>query len=292
MIEQLKARYGFVDATLENNQLLTDHGTKRLEYWQDKALLDWHTNWRDSCSVTPTVLMDRMIRTKDGKPFIKVDGRYITVHDHIAPSCLQKGYEQQWGTLLGAMVANGRKESKDREERAKPLEELECLLPSLEPEQQKVVKGLWNEAEKRQAKAEKLAEEQKKQPLMDRIEAPEQSGILFHILVVKGTTKPPEVGYGSMMRFLKNWYTEHGQESFCALLNALDAQAALTTPEKKALLAEGLQVHELDPLLSYASGNRDKELAELVKHAVSDWDKTRTFVSAFASWLDEKRVKA
>ncbi|MCM2675193.1 hypothetical protein [Alkalicoccobacillus plakortidis] len=108
LLEELKQQYGWKNAVSLSEEIIeTDHGLKRIRFWEDQDLLDWHINWRDHCYLAPVMLADRMIRTKDGDSFIPWNSSRVSVHDEITQAFSQQENGQVWGTLVGLMIRYG-----------------------------------------------------------------------------------------------------------------------------------------------------------------------------------------
>ncbi|UTR05104.1 hypothetical protein MM326_13385 [Alkalihalobacillus sp. LMS6] len=291
MIERLKNEYGFKEASsIEGNQLETDKGVKQLCYWKDEDCLKWHIAWRDHCSVAPYMIMNRMLRTKKGSAYIQEGDAYISVHDVIRSNEREKGSEAHWGELVGVMIINGRE---DRT--VKPLSgNIEQEYPFLEQanRQQKLFFYTFlQEANRRLNQAKKVLR-------ADEIEVPKMAnisnlrgGIYGSLFVVEGGTEKPEYGYDSLNAFLKEWYLNEGEQSLEALLDAVDQKAQLTAYERKAIMATVLLPDELKRLNQVSETMNEAEVSEVIAHLKEEWDRTQSFASTLAKWLDSKKVK-
>ncbi len=84
MLELLKKQYHWQKIKVINEESIeTEQGRKRLRFWTDKELLGWHIEWRDNCGVTPYVLADRMIRSKEQDAALSWKDGWLTVHDEV-----------------------------------------------------------------------------------------------------------------------------------------------------------------------------------------------------------------
>lgn len=126
LLDRLKEQYEWQDVKFVNEQLVeTELGRKRVRYWTDKALLDWHIAWRDGCSVTPYMQTDRMIRNKDQQAWIDWKEGWLTVHDEVDNSFRLNQSDQKVGQMIGTMIAYGLRANPELDP-AKPKEPLFC----------------------------------------------------------------------------------------------------------------------------------------------------------------------
>ncbi len=157
MIELLKTRYGWEEAIIDRDGLVqTNRGLKRIHYWQDLALMKWHIDWRDSCNVTPYVIMDRMLRTIDGAAYVQFDDYMVTVHDEIKDPYGQIGHEENWGCFLGRMIECGRKQKVKKKWEKPHFEQLNERVINVAKEHRNQINGFIREAQKRTTNVFKL----------------------------------------------------------------------------------------------------------------------------------------
>ncbi|WP_144559317.1 hypothetical protein [Shouchella miscanthi] len=290
MIERIKEEYGFKQASLESkHKLNTEKGIKQICYWEDEACLKWHMEWRDNCSVAPYVMMNRMLRTVEGAAYMEEDNQFISLHDEVPTGQREDQDEKRWGEILGLMIQAGRK---DQSMISLP-KELSSDYPILEQatrEQRLFFRTLFQEANHRLTMAKKIVKsDEMTVPKMDSFT--ELTGSFRgHMLVVQGSVKKPEYGYQSFKAFLKSWYERKDEASLHALLNELDKQAMLTANERKAIMATVLIPDELDTLLRGSAASNGQAFSELIDYLKREWDKTQSFASALAKWLDAKKV--
>ncbi|SDC24147.1 hypothetical protein [Shouchella lonarensis] len=294
MIEELKRHYGWQKVErVDESRLDTDQGLKRFHIWDDETLLNWHIKWRDHCSVTPYVLMNRMIRTKDEQAYVCVDDQYVTVHDDIQGVCEERGNEKAWGVLFSSMIINGLLQSEDRiavKPRAMSCEDLKQVWPHIHPEHKDLAAGLLGEAEKRMKAADRLRDDDIPLPMIERIDSLDQATSIAGMLIWRGTNCAPEKGYRPIVEVLKSWHRKHGQQSLLALLEAIQSEVNLLEGTHKMLLAEALTVRELLPLIENQIDANESTRGQVMDQVVQSWDETRGFVQTLANWFDQKKV--
>ncbi len=290
MIERIKEEYGFKQASLESkHQLNTEKGVKQICYWEDEACLKWHIEWRDNCSVAPYVMMNRMLRTNKGAAYIEKDNQFISLHDKVPIEQREDQEEKRWGEVLGLMIQAGRR---DQSTFSLPKEVMgnDSILEQANREQRLFFQTLFQEGNRRLTMAKKLAKSGEiSVPKMDSFT--ELTGSFRgHMLIVQGSETTPEYGYQSLKTFLKSWHERKGEASLHALMNELDEKATLTSNERKAIMATVLIPDELDTLLQERTISNDQPFSDLIDHLKREWDKTQSFASALAKWLDAKKV--
>ena len=101
--------YGFEVFTWldKPNTFMTKVGKKKLSYWRERDLLEYHLNFRDRFFSEYGILCNRMIRALDGSPYIQYEDGYITVHDYIEERFLAGDYPEMKGYLLASLLGTG-----------------------------------------------------------------------------------------------------------------------------------------------------------------------------------------
>ncbi|WP_347549406.1 hypothetical protein ABFG93_18045 [Pseudalkalibacillus hwajinpoensis] len=81
----LAKEYGFWELTWLDgpHTFITDSRKKKLSYWRERDLLEYHLNFRDRLFLQSASLCNRMIRTLDGRPYSSFKDGYLSVHDLI-----------------------------------------------------------------------------------------------------------------------------------------------------------------------------------------------------------------
>ncbi|GAF13379.1 hypothetical protein JCM19046_461 [Bacillus sp. JCM 19046] len=290
MIDSLKKQFGWKSADFnEEGFIQTDVGLKRISNWNDKALLEWHIQWRDECNVTPYIIMDRMIRTKAGKPFVELEGSFTTVHDVIQQESEQRGLEKHWGVYIGKTISLGRKQKQKKEMEIREFSKLTSLFPQVTVEEKKQLSGFIAEADKRMKRAEKIIKEAEQQlPVMDYFHTDGKQVVTM--LLINGSQQKPVPGFHSLMTFLREWHKENGEDSLHQLLNYIDEKALLTDDEKKWMIAEALVVDELKPFLLAVETEEAVDVPGFLTEVSDEWDQSKRFIASFATWLDRKKV--
>ncbi|WP_088103722.1 hypothetical protein [Halalkalibacter urbisdiaboli] len=296
LLDCLKDQYHWNDIQFIDNHLIeTEHGEKRIRFWYDQELLDWHTQWRDQCSITPCVLIDRMIRTKDNETAIKWRDGWITIHDELKDVFPQRGEEETWGLMLGTMVKKGKQfESRYIEKQyEKPnLRLIDDHHTRLNKREQMLLAQCLTEAKERSKKAEQLRRSCKNEavPLLDPIHSSQQAKRVYHVLVWTGTENPPERSYRSYHSFLVKWLSKNGQASLELLLDAMERTGGFTREQALLLLAECLEPTELIPISLQFEQNADETaIRQAIEASLSEWEYSKRLVKVISSWLDKKK---
>ncbi|MCA0986238.1 hypothetical protein [Guptibacillus algicola] len=101
----LQYKYGFEDMKWNHTNLIETHvGTKKVTYWRDRKLLEYHLNFRDRLFSKSGIMCNRMIRTRDGLPYVQIDQSFITVHDVIDSSSAIDDDPQFKGFLIASLL--------------------------------------------------------------------------------------------------------------------------------------------------------------------------------------------
>ncbi|MGB8002109.1 MAG: hypothetical protein WCF60_18715 [Anaerobacillus sp.] len=99
--------YKFISWLDKPNTFLTQVGKKKLSYWRERDLLEYHLNFRDRLFSEFGILCNRMIRTLDGFPYIQFEEGYLTVHDYIEEQFSEDEYPEMKGYLLASLLGTG-----------------------------------------------------------------------------------------------------------------------------------------------------------------------------------------
>ncbi|WP_332689538.1 hypothetical protein [Halalkalibacter lacteus] len=296
LLDWLKENYQWQSVKFVNEALIeTEQGRKRLRYWSDKALLDWHIEWRDRCSVTPYMLADRMIRNKDQEASISWKGGWLTVHDEVDQSAVVSQSETEIGKMIGAMVHYGVQSAVDVDSvpQKEPMySELYSHVPFLRDSHRQFIAPLLMESEKRMKKAIALKASFKNEtlPLLDPITTPKQAKKVYQVLIWFGTRQPPERGYYSLRMFLSEWLEKYGRESLEILLAGMYEDDRVTREQAILLCAECLHPYELDSLVMMLERNpRDTEIEEELQKITKEWERSKVLVQVISASIDKKK---
>lgn len=296
LLDCLKEEYQWKKITLINEALIeTEQGNKRLRYWSNKSLLDWHIKWRDSIQVTPNVLADRMIRNKEKEAATKWKEGWITVHDDISAKVPKAGHEQLIAQIITAMIDYGLNVT----DAIQPKEHNRCLykdcyavLPRLEERQRFVLRSYLQEAESRMNKSSALSQYIKEEqlPLLDPIKRDFEIRQVHQLYIWYGSAEFPERGYRSVVLFLHRWLKERGEESTSKLLDEL--VSGLSRDQALYLVAECLHVSEFDMLLKELERNEsieNRKIDTLIEVMIKDWEITKQLVQVVSTTIDRKK---
>ncbi|TWI57083.1 hypothetical protein [Halalkalibacter nanhaiisediminis] len=296
LLDWLKQQYQWQDVKFINEELIeTEQGKKRLCYWSDKALLDWHIEWRDGCSVTPYVLADRMIRSKEQEAALSWKEGWLTVHDEVADSHFVKARAREIGTMIGAMIQHGIATASPVKTllQDEPIfRQLYMYVSHLSKEQQLLVTSLLNEAEIRMRKATALRKQLKDEPLplLDPIKSVKQAKQVYQVLIWNGTMGYPERGYRSLRTFLGDWLDVFGKEAFCELLGGMYLDERLTREQAILLLSECLKPYELNQLVILIKQNpSEQKINQTLEQATKEWEQSKHLVQMISASIDQRK---
>ncbi|MDO6656039.1 hypothetical protein [Anaerobacillus sp. 1_MG-2023] len=109
LVAIIEEKYDLKDVQwLEKPQLIMTHlGKRKLSYWRDRDLLEYHLNFRDRLFSQHGFLCNRMIRTNEGKRFIRIENDYMTVHDHVEEAYPLENVPEMKGYLLATLLSTG-----------------------------------------------------------------------------------------------------------------------------------------------------------------------------------------
>ncbi|GAE30206.1 hypothetical protein [Halalkalibacter hemicellulosilyticus] len=296
LIDFLQENYNWRDVSYMSNELVkTDKGLKRIRYWEDKQLLKWHISWRDHCSDTPYLLMDRMLRTRNQKPYAEHEDGYITAHDEVVDRYPISGQEPIIANTIVSFIQYGLKtEVNIFPQRVSKCvyDHLDSYIPYLREDQRMDCDFLIREGEMREKKADALMELTDSTPLpyLDPMMSTDQMRSVAKVLYWVGTMEVPVVGYEHVARFFRHWYVEEGEQSCIKLMQGVVDQ--LEREQLIQILAEMLKPYELnDWQINVEDGTIDREtLEERFQLVKKEWDISKQLVHIMSKMIDKKKV--
>ncbi|WNF35940.1 hypothetical protein RJD24_16000 [Bacillaceae bacterium IKA-2] len=304
MIRQIKMEYDFSDVKwLKKDQILdSEYGKKRIRIWKDKQLLQWHVKWRDEISNKSGILLDRMIRTKAGDPFFISEKGWTSIHDEIEEQFPCQGREQEWGRLIGSILAYGLAQSDDCQ-RFKKQDQLTLdadkasidELPFLDPMAKLVLERSYYEAKNRTRKADHLLDRihQKRLPILlpfsSLIDAKQ---VVFTLFWICGDAHPVK-GYEPIRHLLEEWYLKNGAVSTELLLDKTNEYFSLKGDQGLLLLTECLLPYELKTVFRDLSINETVAgTSKIMKSYFQSWETSRKLVLLISNWIEKEGEKA
>ncbi|RXI98436.1 hypothetical protein DS745_19110 [Anaerobacillus alkaliphilus] len=302
MLRRVKIEYGLSDLQwVKTDEIFqSESGKKRIRFWKDKQLLQWHVKWRDEISKQSGILLDRMIRTKDGEPFFICDKGWATIHDEIDGEYPTLGKEKDWGRLIGHSLAYGLHQSdecqrfrKRQEPSLKSVKQMIDQLDDIDPMVKLVLERSYFEANNRSRKAQQLKKriQQNKLPILTPFSNLENAReVFFHLFWVCGADQPVQ-GYEPVRKFLEDWFSNNGEDSTIALLDNIDHYFSLKEEQGLLLITELLTPYELDQTVIRLS-EKNSETAKIMDDYFKDWETTRKLVILLSGWIEKEREKA
>ncbi|MFN7251644.1 MAG: hypothetical protein ACK4M9_12735 [Anaerobacillus sp.] len=301
MLRRMKIEYGLSDLKwIEVDQTFqSENGKKRIRIWKDKQLLQWHVKWRDEISKQSGILLDRMIRTKDGEPFFICDKGWATIHDEVEEIFPATGKENEWGKLLGTSLTYGLKQSdecqrfkKKQDIPLKAVKQTLDQLKALDPMAKLVLERSYFEASRRCRKVLQLRErmQTKRSPILSpEIKLTNAREVFHNLFWVCGADQPIQ-GYEPIRNFLEDWYNKNGEISTRKVLASINDYFPLKTDEGVSLLAELVTPNELQRTVSQFE-NQEKETSVIMDEFFNSWETTRKLVILLSRWIEEDGEK-
>jgi hypothetical protein len=301
MLRRVKVEYGLSNLKwIKADQIFqSENGKKRIRIWKDKQLLQWHVKWRDEISKQSGILLDRMIRTKDGEPFFICDKGWATIHDEIDEGFPAKGKEKEWGRLLGTSLTYGLRQSDEcqrfKKKQEIPLKEVKQTIDQLkqiDPMAKLVLERSYFEANRRNRKAFQLSEriQTKKLPILTPFTTlADAKEVFFNLFWVCGANQPIQ-GYEPIRGLLEEWFVRNGEASTINLLNCINSYFPLRGDQGILLLSEFLTPYELSRTVSELA-SENKETVEIMDNYYKSWETARTLVLLLSKWIEEERQK-
>ena len=299
-LHQVMKEYNVTDVRLHDKQVIyTSEGLKRVRFWKDKSLLEWHIAWREGCKLNPYVTTDRMIQTKNEEKAVNYEKGWLTLHDEVTTLSPMKDYEHLWGMLFGQMLRYGVETdvavdtiSLQTPKKIESYEGLVSRVHMLTSQQKQLLRSSYVEAKGRVIKAEAVRNfcQDISLPLIDPILSPKQGKNVFQLLFWKGSDEKPEKGYFSFHLFLLKWLQQHGEESVIKLLDEINKVVDLKEKQGYLLLAECIFPYEYINLTKELhSRTTEMDTARMITKFQELWDSRRKLVLLLSNWLDRKR---
>ncbi|WP_078555382.1 hypothetical protein [Bacillus alkalicellulosilyticus] len=284
----------------ENDVIETDKGLKRVRFWNEYSLLQWHVSWRDECSINPYLITDKMIRTKSNQTEVEYNKGWFTLHDEVTTLSPMIEEEQKWGQLLAKVLNYGLHSSYGEEITS-------CSFPSLdkyEPlantfknftkDTQKIIYTCFDEAKSRVAKAQYIRKRNKDvtAPLLDSISSLYQARTHNRVLFWQGTMAKPERGYTQFCGFIKEWKRIHGEASLTQVLNEINRSFEMKkNGQLELLLADFLLPWELVELLDSAQHCQSIEECQANYEVFrARWNENQEMIRFLLEWHNEGKA--
>ena len=302
ILRQVRMKYGLSDLKWikENETFRSEYGSKRVRFWKDKQLLEWHVKWRDEISKQSGVLLDRMIRTEDGNPFFYCDKGWVTIHDEIEEPFPLARKEEDWGRLIGTILAVGLKQL-DECHRLKKRKDLTLkavhggLKNDHDPMAKLVLERSYFEAKSRVRKAHILRDRIHpiKLPILTSLtRLTNAKQVFFHLFWVCGADEPVR-SYKPIRNLLEEWFEKNGEASTIKLLNEINRYFTLKGDQGRLLLSECLLPYEYESAINELSTcNQSVDITTTVMDKFFQrWETSRNVVLLLSNWMEEDREK-
>lgn len=112
LLALIAEKYGFREVRWlrEPDVMMTIIGKRKLSYWRERDLLEYHLNFRDRLFSSEGILCNRMIRTLNQEPFIPLPQGFLTVHDLVENEYALEQSPEMEGYLLSCLIRAGSEE--------------------------------------------------------------------------------------------------------------------------------------------------------------------------------------
>lgn len=302
MLRQIMSEYELSDLNwiIKDQIFLSESGKKRIRIWNDKQLLEWHVKWRDEISRQSGILLDRMIRTKAGEPFIICTNGWATIHDEIEAEFPTQGKEVEWGRLFGTALAYGLKHNdpcpniKNKQEiPLKAVKQSLDQLTHIDSMTKLILERSYFEAQRRNHQAMKLSEhiQTNKLPILLPFNSfTNAKEVFFHLFWVSGEDQPVR-GYEPIRNLLEKWFEKNGEGSTLRLLETINNFYSLKEEQGSLLLAQLLIPYEFKRTVTQL-WTQEKETVQIMDEYFKSWEITRKLVLLLSDWLEKDREKA
>lgn len=295
VVHVIKDHYPFRNVKkIDESTIETEEGRKKIYYWSDPKLLDWHIAWRESCYFLPYILTNRMIRTKEQKTEVQWKNGWITIHDEVATRADLLGKEKALAILLEKMLRFGMKNdtyfSLARKRHIPNFEGADNLIlkTKYEPNEKQILLSCLQESKKRLKIAHTYLKSAKRTVLLDPFHSLEQGRDVFGTLFWEGTKRYPEIGLRPLANFLAEYYSRYGESSTIRLLDEMNALFPFRETFGEMLIGEVLFPWEMDEFLTNLKKEDGKEN---YKRLTDVWEKKRRLLAVVKNWYTIQRKK-
>ncbi|MCA0171688.1 hypothetical protein [Bacillus sp. RAR_GA_16] len=109
LLTLIAEKYGFRELrwVRQPEVIMTHVGKRKVSYWRERDLLEYHLNFRDRLFFTSGFLCNRMIRTLNQEAFIPIHHGFLTVHDFVEDEFSYEQSPEMEGCLLSSLVRCG-----------------------------------------------------------------------------------------------------------------------------------------------------------------------------------------
>jgi hypothetical protein len=280
----------------EPHIILTDFGEKRLRYWKDVDILNWHVKWRDESSKGSGAVPDRMIRTRDGEVAVFDGKHWISLHDH-ADTLFGCEEVERWGQFIGQLLKASVKGNVEKDLSIEsPLFDFSHCLNLAQKYKDGNFQTLnvsFHEAKMRLQYAEALNKRVQKAavPILEKEISITNGKRIFHFLFYQGGDSRPVKGYMPIRNFLFEWLEHNSPLSLKMLLTEINRFFPLNGDHGLQLLAEVTTPWELNECLNQLDNSSLEKMVEGMNMYEAIWEANRTFLKTVTEWYDENRRK-
>ncbi|WNB93257.1 hypothetical protein [Bacillus sp. NEB1478] len=280
----------------EPHVIFTDFGDKRLRYWSEEQLLEWHVKWRDESSKGSSAVPDRMIRTRDGGNAVFDGKHWVTLHDtaDIPFGCEEVG---RWGQFIGHLLAASIKyENVPCTIDGEPALDYEKCLEKLELYAEGNFHSLnisIAEAKKRIHFAEVLYKKTVRtpRPILEKEISIINGKRIFHFLFYEGGDSKPIRGYLPIRNFMLEWLLQTSPLSMKMLLDEIHSVFSLSDDQGLLLLAEITMPWELKDCINFLDNSSLEKMVDGMNKYEKLWEDNRLLLKTVTEWYEDTRRK-
>ncbi|WP_226656494.1 hypothetical protein [Pseudalkalibacillus hwajinpoensis] len=109
LLTLIAEKYGFKELRWVQTPdvIMTHVGKRKVSYWRERDLLEYHLNFRDRLFFNSGIMCNRMIRTLNQEAFIPIDSGFLTVHDFVEDEFAYELFPEMVGYLLSSLIRCG-----------------------------------------------------------------------------------------------------------------------------------------------------------------------------------------
>ncbi|WLD92260.1 hypothetical protein [Alkalihalobacillus sp. AL-G] len=279
----------------QTNELLeSDCGVKRVRYWSDEALMNWHHAWRNQAE-HDQVLVDRMHHTVEGRWFVPLEDGFLTLHDVYFDSFPKQNHEHIWGRFIGEMLAFGVEHP-----HYQGVHESTTLniLDNLEDSNRMdtnltMIRKSLPEAKRRLNMVQEIFEQYRHlpKPILESSLSVNQGKRVHGYLFWQGGNHYPEAGLQGVGSLLADWHQSTDTRSVHALLDHIDDRFTLTGGYDQLIVAELIAPREVQKCMGRMENAGPEQSKQILDRFEQEWETNLRLVEEVYAWINRRAKK-
>ncbi|MFC4618157.1 hypothetical protein ACFO4N_05370 [Camelliibacillus cellulosilyticus] len=277
--------FGHVSLSEKENIIRTDRGLKRVCFWTDQRLFDWHIRFRKRLA-DEGVPVNRMFVTTGGSPGLFFNGGILSVHDVLEEPAALVGYEPMWSRAVAAIlkVAETPVRAPLLPINAKDaFEDFSVILKQAKDQEGEV--KLLKKCERDALKQHKLAVGLKRRsvssmPFLPRLDLSDFKSF-YRLLFWDVPQTEPQAGWKALAGFCRSWHQTAGAASLFKLLDDVDRHYPLRGTVIDHVFAEVVDPVEWTEAIQdlHRGGRFDKD------RFIQRWDNRSRLAALIDEWI-------